>query len=400
MSRSKRRSRQRATLIGGMIGAIIILSFVISLAAPDLGSRSRNDDSVTIPTYTPYGTLPPPTPIIIPTPDPNPQLEGNLPYIHSSGYFQTFWPAGSDWSITEQVGTDTSTTYAHVAIQSGPRLAVIYNFVQPGVEFESVENYSETQMTANYLAGSWADYESWTETGRTLTDDSVIIDLDLVSHDNSYLARTINRLGDGAVYVTRLVVPANNPDLLDLLQELVVPVFVGYNDLQQLPQVWPTHIDREQGYVIKHPSYWRILAGEVGRPVTYGSTTDQLNMRQRIWVTPDQMLETAEDAGAWLAENEPTATVVEVAAVTREVGTGFQVAYTYRDDAGDEHSGLAVLLNDDAGALFAANLQLDPAGLNLLDADADLTPLEGEARQAVAEGFVLLPDAARQGMGE
>ncbi len=94
MNKSKRRGQRRATLLGASIGMIIIVTFVLTLVAPDLGSRSSSSE------IDPFAT-PRPTELIIPTPDPNPQLEGRPVYIHSSGLFQTFMPAGSDWYVDE-----------------------------------------------------------------------------------------------------------------------------------------------------------------------------------------------------------------------------------------------------------------------------------------------------------
>jgi len=100
------------TFLGALIGVIIIFTFVISLISPGT-FRSTSDDD--FPTLTPYGTLPSPTQIVLPTPEADPQLEGELPYIHSSGAFQTFKPAGSDWFVDE-LATLTDTSTARVVI--------------------------------------------------------------------------------------------------------------------------------------------------------------------------------------------------------------------------------------------------------------------------------------------
>jgi hypothetical protein len=397
MSRSKNRNRRqtnrrRATIVGAIIGALIIFTFVIGLIAPDLGSRRSSSQS--LPTFTPFGTSPPPTAIIIPTPDPDPQLEGELPYIHSGGYFQTFLPAGTDWYVDEREGFDSGGAVATVSLQSPERLVVIFNYIQPGIEFESPESYAEAQLTLAHFASVWADYQSWLETGRAFTPDSVIVDFALVSEGYDYVGRTITRLEDGWIYVTRLVTPANNPALLDLLEGLVLSAFVGYHDLLDLPGSWPAYIDRESGFVLKHPAYWRQVAGGKGRPVTFASGTDQLGMTLRLRVVDDAAIASAEDAAAWVTEEEDTASVLATEPVEREYGAGFQVAYSFRDPSGDAHSGLMVLLNDASDRLMVANLQLDQPDLDLLTDEA-LGTLENEAVQAVTAGFTLLPAAAR-----
>ncbi|MEP0763795.1 MAG: hypothetical protein HRF48_13770, partial [Chloroflexota bacterium] len=79
MHKSRKRDQRRATLLGAIIGSIIIFTFVLTLIAPDLGSRSSSNTDLD-----PFAT-PQPTSLVIPTPDPDPQLTGRPPYIHSSG---------------------------------------------------------------------------------------------------------------------------------------------------------------------------------------------------------------------------------------------------------------------------------------------------------------------------
>jgi hypothetical protein len=126
MSLSRKRSHQRATALGVVVGLVVIFTFVIGLINPDLGSRSTSSSNSSV-TDTPSATK-----VIVPTPDPDPHLGGELPYIHSSGYFQTFRPAGSDWVFDEGESVNASTS-AKVVIQSPQRLVVIHNYIQPGV---------------------------------------------------------------------------------------------------------------------------------------------------------------------------------------------------------------------------------------------------------------------------
>jgi hypothetical protein len=390
MSLSKKRARQRATVVGAVLGVIVILTFVISLIAP--GGKSTSNQSLA--TVTPYGTLPPPTEVVFPPPEPNPALEGEPPYIHSSGYFQTFRPAGQDWIIDEGSSVNASSV-ARVVIQSPQRLAVIHNYIQPGIEYESLDSFSQNFLTEQHFSGAWADYENWTETKREITSDSVIVDFGLVSGGKHYLARTTYRLDGTWLFVTRLVVPDNNPGLLDLLQSLVVPAFVGFHDLMALPQGWPAYIDQQLGLILKHPSGWELAGGGTGRPVTFSIPSGDAKDMVRVWTVSSKAITSAEEAQTWVSENEPGVTILGANPVQREAGKGYQVAYTVRDTAGDVHSGLMVLLNDQAGTLFVASLQIAPPDLNLLDAK-DLSQVDADARQAVADGFIVLPDEARQ----
>jgi len=70
------------------------------------------------------------------------------------------------------------------------------------------------------------------------------------------------------------------------------------------------------------------------------------------------------------------------------------VAYRTLDAAGDAHSALTALLNDEAGTLFVADLQIEPPDANLLDAPSVPDAYAG-ARQSIAEGFIVLPASSR-----
>ncbi len=388
MSLSRKRSRQRTTAVGVVFGLVLIFVFLVGLIKPDLGSRTSSSSSVSV-TDTPSVTE-----VVVPTPDPNPQLEGELPYIHSSGYFQTFRPAGSDWVIDEGESVNASTS-AKVVIQSPQRLVVIHNYIQPGVEYESLDALSTGYLTPEHFAGAWANYESWTETGRTVSGESVIVNFDLLSQNVRYLSRSIYRLEGNWLYVIRLVVPANNPSLLDLLQQLVVPSFVSYSDLLALPQSWPAYSDQQLGFIFKHAPDWKLVAGSPGHAVTFSLAISGEKNTVRLWTVPVQPLQSAEEAEAWVQQNDPGVTLVGSNTITHATGQGYQVGYTYLDEQGDAHSGLDVLLNDAAGTLFIASLRINPPDLNLAQAPTLQSPYS-EALQGVVGGFMVLPEGARQ----
>ncbi len=325
--------------------------------------------------------------MIVPTPEANPQLEGALAYVHSTGLFQTFRPAGPDWITSEGQGTDNT---ASAVIQSPERLAVIHNYIRPGVQYETPEALSTDFLNEAHFVDAWTEYDSWQETHRSITDGRVVVDFDLMSNDNAYLGRSIAWVEEGWLYVVRMVTPANNQALLDLLQSYVVPAFKTFPQLQTLPPLWPAHVDQELGFVLKHPETWQFEAGGVGRPVTFKVPTAGDNVTVRVRTIPDRPIESEAQAEAWLTETEPSAEVLAIEPVTQDTGTGYQIAYSYRDTAGDPHSGLVVLLNNAAGTLFVANLQSDRAGTNWLDASG-LSQEDSETTQALITGFMVLP---------
>lgn len=380
MSYSRKRNQRIATGIGTLIGAVIIITFVLSLINPGLGTT---EDVGTFPTFTLPGTE-------LPPPDPNPALGGEPPYVHSSGYFQTFRPSGADWSAFEDAGAQSESVLS-VVFQSGQRLAVIHNYIRRGVEVESAGSLSETYLTAAHFADAWIDYERWTETGRQIGADTVTTDFALVSGELEYLGRDLTRLGgDGWLYVTRLVVPGNNPGLLDTLEAYIQPVFFGYPQLQTLPYQWPTYADPQSGLLFKRPADWQRVAGGVGQPVTFAPASDPDAGLVRVWAEAGRALQGAGDAEAWLAELVPSAQVIGTDPLTHDDANGFQVAYSFRDLEGDPRSGLLVALRRADGRAQAANLQVRQADVNLLEG-ASLEGALADVRRAVVEGFIPQP---------
>lgn len=387
MASNRNRRRQRATLIGSLVGLVIIFSFVITLIAPDLGTRSNtvNDDTI-------FNT-PEPTDVVVPPPNPNPQVASAAPFIHSSGIFRTFQPAGSDWVTTESGPTETN-SILRVVQQSADQLAVIHNYIQPGVEFEALTALSEDFLTTEHFQGAWSDYASWTETERTVTDESVIVNFVLAAQSISYNARSVYWTADGWLYATHIVVPAEHIALLDLLTEQATGGFEPIPAIANRPFDWPAFIDQPGGYILKYPSGWERVAGDVGRPATFANPANQNDLLIRTWTVEDTPIDSVEAAADWLAESKDNATVLSSEPIERWAGTGYSVAYTFTDTAGDPRSGLILLLNDEAGNLFLADLQTELLNTDLLDTD-ELPATVSAAREAVGGGFVVLPQDVR-----
>lgn len=388
MSIRKRRNRRRATVIGMFMGIIMVLSMMIGLLSP---LRSGSSGSTTFHTPTPF-LSPEPTDIIIPTPDVEPSLDGEPVYIHPSGYFQTFQPAGRDWQVAQDPdAVNADPTYAGIVLQNLDRLAVIHTYLQQGVEYTSLESLSENYFTAAEFDTNWGQYDEWIETGRTVTGEHLIINFDLSLEEFNYLGRTIAWLDNNFLYVARVVVPDNNPTLLDLLAERLAQTFKGYHDAQELPRSWPVYIDRTSGFMLKHGSGWGMIAGGEGRPTTFRVPYGQV----RVMTESDQPFETIEQAEQWVINTEQGVTILNSDTIDREMGTGYAVGYTYQDAAGDPHSGLAVLLTGAEDTAYIANAQIEPPDVNLLVPGDNMNAIYYELRQSLTQGFMVLPDEAR-----
>ncbi|MCD4685046.1 MAG: hypothetical protein K8S97_03815, partial [Anaerolineae bacterium] len=241
-SRKRNHSGQKTKIFSVAIGLIIILTFSITLIAPGRGGSSSSNTDVT------YNT---PVPVA-PPPDLDPQFEGEPPYIHSSGYFRVFRPAGADWTISEASPMETN-VLARVYFNSPSRFVVIHNYIQPGVEYETLASLSENFLTSTHFAGAWRDYDSWTETGREVTETHVTTEFTLAVGGVDYVARATNWLVEDMLYAVRVVVPDNNPLLLDLLHGYAVDGFVAFPEFQAMDEEWPAFPDQELGYAIKYP---------------------------------------------------------------------------------------------------------------------------------------------------
>lgn len=386
----KQRRARRATLFGAAVGVVIIITYVITLVAPDLGSSSSSsslNDPIEVE----------PTKIDIPDPMPDPQVGGKPPFIHSSGYFQTLWPAGADWYLDS--APSEGTTYGAV-FKSGQQVAVLHTYISQGVAFDSLETLSRDYLTTDYFAQVWSGdetvsgYEDWTETGRQITNDGVVTYFDLKSQGESFLGRDITRLDGSWIVVARIVVPANNLPLMTEITNRVIPALFIYHDLLNLPTTWPTYVDQGSGFLIKYVQTWERVAGRIGESVTLRPVGKD-DSSIRAWAVPNQPLANAEDAAAWVTQNESHASVLQTVELQHEFGSGYAVSYSYQDEAGALHSGLMALLNDSENNLLVARLRTDQPDLDLLNLEglsAELT----EARQMVMEGFIVLPVEARE----
>ncbi len=316
-------------------------------------------------------------------PPPNPNVTMGILYVHPKATFVIAQPQG--YTPTAQ----SDMLINGVSMVDNTRYSVLHAYMLHYGFGQSVQ-VLDAENSPDILANSWSQYDTWMETGRDAGEDRLTISFTLDLAGNHYLARHItwaDEQDDTWVYVVRLVVPENNPALLDTLEELIIPSFDRLPDSRSTPIEWTGAVNVNQGYSIRYPLTWRLTEGGPGQPSTLATGQGTLTLRGSARPVPD-----ADAVPAWVQEIHPEAEILAVEPAERAFGAGYAVAFTYPDTDGARHSKLAVLINTPDGQLVSAMFELaGEASVNLLDEEARAA--HGELWAALAS-FAPLPAGA------
>lgn len=379
------RNRQRNQMIAAAIGFGISAIFIISLVAP---TSFTSDPSATV---TPNNDdfvfrTPTPTPRATPTVEPSGSIVAmGEPYINQTGLFQIPQPldqVGLWTNPNPQNNPNPNTTTANLPASSTnadeiantifispTRLALYHATTQDASRYANVLEL-QAALTEAYFDGIWSQYDSWVLSSTDTTQDNLLI-YNFVLEDSSpdlitYLARYLLWFDNGLLSGLRIVVPANNADLLDHLQTRILPQFVSYAHLLDSPYTntaqWAAKSDTEIGYLIKLPLAWNITEGGVGRARTayapFNTPSDVLPIRIVVQTRGQQPLASLDEAKTWLQNNitVPITFTNEGEAITQPFANGYLLEYTYENIDSDPFSSAIVLLNDAEGNLYTAEL--------------------------------------------
>ena len=351
----KRKRNNRVILAFTILMIVILLvSAVATVIDPSTTTSTDNDENAI--------STPRPTPFTFPTPEPNgAQLTLAKPIVNSSGLFQIAIPEG--WEITTN-SYDFNLPGARSAFLNTERLSVIDAHLLVGINYSSHQALSDDYFTASYFLTAWGSYEGFTETGRTV-GEAITIDFELGLGGQKYLARQIAWMDGDWVRLVRVVAPENNPALLDITIEMVVPTFISYNDQRDTSPTWVAFADNDAKYVIRHPNWTLVSAGTV--PILEAPIAPASMVLRSQTEMP---LTSLEEAEAFVKETlRPGAEILSSQVATKEYGGGYMVSFTARDNEGNPISALAVLLNDDANNLHIAEIRLAEGGKDLLQPD-------------------------------
>ncbi len=371
----KRKRNNRGMLVFTILMVTIL---VVGTVANFIGNDTADPSTANTDNNNP--ATPRPTPLVFPTVEPEgATLTLKQPTVNSSGLFQISVPEG--WDITTN-SYDFNLPGARSAFLNSNRLSVVDAHLLTGVNYPSHQALSDEYFTSGYFLTAWGSYDGFTETGRTV-GEAVTIDFELGLDDKVFLARQIAWMDLDWVRLVRVVVPDNNPALLEQLINLVVPTFISYNDQRRTSPTWVAFADNDANFAIRHPNWTLVSAGTV--PILEAPLTDASMVLRTETETP---LSSLDEAETYVQEAlRPDADVLSSLVITRDYGNGYMVSFADRDNEGNPISGLAVMLNDDANNLHIAELRLTESGVDLLQ------PAGAEQQELfdIAQTFMVLP---------
>jgi len=313
----------------GKVAAVIILAMIIgsmllTTVAPNLGTGQVP----IVPTFDPSAPTTAPTAVVFPTPAPGtPVVDSAGVYVHPAAVFYLWQPQG--WLPTPY----TDDNIVSVSLVNGVLFSVVHAYMQRydfGQDIASLDALND----AAALASSWSSYDNWRETGRQAREDRLIIDFELGLSGNVYLARQVSwpaPADNTWAMILRLVVPGNNPALLEGLAESIIPFYGLLPDSLAAPLTWSGYVDQDGGFSFKYPVGWTIVDGGPGRTATL---TDGDRITLTLETRPGLALADSDAAADWVSAVQPGAQVMDVTPVERANGAGYRVAYTFADAAG------------------------------------------------------------------
>lgn len=368
------------------IGIVLIGIFMVTLVVNPTTMSTHNDDGDVI-NNAPAVNTPAPTQLRLPSPNPNGvTLTMAEPVVSQTGLFSITVPEG--WTNIQNT-YDPNLPGARVRFNNGELFSVIEAVVQDGVNFPTHEALSDDLLDSNYFFNVWGEYDGFEEVSRTV-DEAVTIDFNLQLQNVQMAARQVAWLDSSQMNVLRLVVPGNDPNLLDALTDQVLPAFVPSEDLRDsnLPSIWSAFSDVEQGFMILHPNWQRVSGAESNVAVLRSTNPPgRLEMRSEAETAIDSL----DDAEAFAAGIlDPRSEILSSQATARQFGEGYLVSFQTRDSDGNPVAGLVALLNDENGNVAIAEIQLIGSSADLLSAEQEFE--ESQIRDMIRTFTILPPE--------
>jgi len=342
-------------------------------------------------------TPPPPVPQPMPPATATPRLAafptvspGGTPITSDYTYFHTTGLFSVPHFVSFDCSSDTEEVVDHETDEKGANVSRV------GTTFSSCEHSSVLHIFVdrnndapvtqlNELAAvndkeqldyDWSKYNGgYTELDRIITSTRYILLFELVHNGRHYLARQATELaGNGWTKTVRVIVPENNPGLLDNLEAKIWADFKFYNSppLFSAPLGWYATVDTDAGYIIRYPDTWSEVDAEPGEYASIYGTLDATPLTLDILVEADKRVADEADARAWVAALHPESTIRAVQADANDSVNRWLVSY---NDPDSPYSAVVVLINGKNGSLYSADYVLELSDVDLLDGSEWLTTL-------------------------
>lgn len=314
-------------------------------------------------------------------------------YFHPSGIFSV--PLVNGWDLIpnfeNQIVPTIFDNYAEVDTTFLNRtdssvVSIIIEKVS-SVKLNSIQDAS-AYLTNRYFSDAWANYSGgFSETARRIERDRLIIDFKVRDRGEDYLSRQVSRVNKGWLITIRIVVPGNDPELLNRLDQKLTPGLTFYPDLAAVPLEWVMLRDTSTtapAYFVKYPAQW------VFNPTlnTVDSVLSGATVSLNVTTELNKAARTVQSARAWVTAAQANAKILTVKAETRGTVTGFSVSYQYTNPEGTPQNAVATLLNSANNTLYTLTIKLSAGNVDLLSPAADfLLPDLTRVRST----FTLLP---------
>jgi hypothetical protein len=374
----KKKKRSSDSVFDGQrllqLAALGILVTIFAIGGLGLGSPNTNTTTAATPTVG-NGS---PTAMVFPTVAPGGSvLTPDRTFFHSTGLYSLPHFAGFDLAPDGEEKVDpaaggSNTTFSRVGSTfiNASLLSVIHVFAEQDKDKANPVN-TLSDLDKHYdkvnLDGAWANFTGgYKETKRGIEGDKYVIDFQLFLNGNTYLARLVTKLEGDWRLVTRLVVPDNNPGLLDALTAQIWPSFVFHSDGLSAPISWNAVADPVLGYLLRYPNQWTQLEGYPGRQFVVSGTLNNNPVTLTTKGEPSKTAKTEQEARAWVTALRPNATIYQVKPETRGDASGFTLSYNDPDADGNSRSAIVTLLNGANGTLYSANYILNARNIDLL----------------------------------
>lgn len=353
-----------------VFGVVLSVAMVASLILPLLMPQTPLQEQI-VPTEGPQPTVPPPVENLN-------TITFNETYQHPSGLFSVAIPSG--WTVTN---TRSLPNEAAVNTNNGELLSVTETFVmQPAEPVTTAEDLNNI-FNAVWMGQSWQRYANWTETGRRVDGDRLIIDFNLSQGRFDYIARHVAWTDGTWVYAVRVVTLDNASQMLLYLLDGLADSLQPNTVYADTPFDWNSYSDTAAGHIIRFPQNWSIVDAAEGQPATISSSGAVLRVEADDTVISDE-----DAARAWIEAWRSGVTALTVQPAEQADLSGYRVSYRLTSLDGDSESGLALLLNGPDGRLHVANLRTGGEEVDLNSAAAGET--HGHLL-SVLETFRLLP---------